>query len=647
MSQKQGSYQSLDKYLDQKIQTTEQSLQENLEQSVQKGLNMEQQAETTEIENIVQRNADLLFRGVKAVPMDEINRNASNEELDRLAELERRKPDASIKERRRIRKEREGIIQNVGNRMVARVDQAIDQRIDQAMRKETRQSAADDTEGQAREDDHFYSMWNPKLFGDTVKRIQVSASGDYRTSKEKRQEIIDHMDKVDGTLEVFQKKYGRARYASAVLQRGLAQKGQGRKYIQARMKKLESQRKSTEKTLRMYQDDIKGGLTDDTSMARFQERVNSLRDSCHLTQKQAEKEILKRGVEPATIQAVPTLVDQFKRDPAYNLNLDAIVRKLNAKLDALKARDEAAGTVEGEEKYKHLTVKEAEEYIEKYMAEILSQGEYRFRCSPMAFDAIANEKMKTQMETNTSGGLNNQGMRKAFTQRKFGCSSDEGPAETRLSTTEFENYGYVASTNAAREVDSFVSGYGMVSVQLSKEAMKDRVSCVFGDSLDNRKHTQPSLASQPSAASCNRAVQEALLNLACDRYKLENPKSSADPQLAVLRAIDYIKNRAKIFDKNDVSTRLPGYFELQFHGDVTARDMESVSIVITRLYVPDSTAPKGRRQETDEELDARKASAVLEVVAKVNEINEHPEKYGREGLPPLKCDIIDMREKEG
>lgn len=639
MSPKEHAFKDLTQYLDRHIQTSEQELQEGIETLSQRGMTEEQMAEVGNLDTLIQQNAELLFKGVKTIPMERITANTTEAERDRLAELDRQQPDASFKERRRIKKERAEIRQRVGRRILERVEQGIDAVIDKTVEGGLQEDDEDPDTVEAGEKLR-YQVTNPSLFGTAAKRIRYTASVDHTLSKETRLGIIDDLEHIDHTSDAFQKRYGRTRFAAAVMKDRMAAKGPGQKYIQKRMERLEAQRKSTEKTLRSYQGVLGGALLDKTSMDRLAERKASLQRATGMSGREAEKEILKRGVVPATIKKIPQKVEEVKQSEAYKNTLAAVVDEFNQ-----IGKNEAQSKIGA---HPPITVQEAEKLIERYLTELAQTGEYRFRCSPAAFDAITNEKMKTQMETNTSGGLKNQGIRMGFTAEKFGCTppaasveENRANADSCLSSSEFETYGYVASSSTARELRSGVAQYGMVSVKLNKEAMKDRVTCVFGDSLDCRMGTQPSPVEHPSAASCNKSGKRALLELAYARYKQENTSTSGDPQAAITQANDFIKHYG-LEDPKQRETKHPSYFELQFHGDVTARDMESLTIYIqkglVKLDTPTTTAT--HRWETDEEVLRRKAAALADVTAKVQEINDHPEKYGRAGMPPLTVEIV-------
>lgn len=77
------------------------------------------------------------------------------------------------------------------------------------------------------------------------------------------------------------------------------------------------------------------------------------------------------------------------------------------------------------------------------------------------------------------------------------------------------------------------------------------------------------------------------------------------------------------------------YLELQYHGDVTVRDMEEVIVSFPPVLRKEKA--DGSEESFDEALERVKGEYLRDlktVQKKVYEINQNPAAYGRTGLPP-------------
>ena len=208
-------------------------------------------------------------------------------------------------------------------------------------------------------------------------------------------------------------------------------------------------------------------------------------------------------------------------------------------------------------------------------------------------DSILDTHFKNQFETGTSGGINDPGKRKDITSKLFGLSNNEVNA---LAPREFEKYGYLISNDLKDELIGFnaTSHYGDVVVTFKKETMNHRTTFTLGDSLNQTSGdvvgvpiTDPSIAAHSKSSL----------------------KMAADPDTLIGRM-----NEDIVDNVNDPgqAMHLSGfeYAELQFHGEITANDIEKVAF----------------SQNTMDTIHG--ADRVAEIVAKLKSLNIEVEIIG-------------------
>lgn len=159
---------------------------------------------------------------------------------------------------------------------------------------------------------------------------------------------------------------------------------------------------------------------------------------------------------------------------------------------------------------------------------------------------------KSQIETHTSGGCKDVYLRKRMSKKLFGHDGS-------IASTEYEKYGVLITKDLAKSLKAAEwygsSGGGKVVYRLKKSTMLQRTTYTLSDSLNTRANCAGSLA-DPSLAGC--------------RYD-NKLQYMSNMQLR----IDTLKGYK---DGTDLCTSgySDGYFELQFHGQVTADDIESI-----------------------------------------------------------------------
>lgn len=195
---------------------------------------------------------------------------------------------------------------------------------------------------------------------------------------------------------------------------------------------------------------------------------------------------------------------------------------------------------------------------------------------------IESGKFKTQFETNTSGGVLSTYMRELASENLFGW-------EDRPTDAGFEKYGYLRAGSFKDEVslgDVAVSQYGDASITFKKKNLMDRTTLTFGDSLD--------------AGGAYGEITPAKVNDFDVRHSARGMDRWATTDEEWQKLDDNVSDFTKMsnIQKNEflmgngisdgiLSMR---YTELQFHGDLTVDDIDTISIEQDMWdYLPDSS----------------------------------------------------------
>lgn len=195
---------------------------------------------------------------------------------------------------------------------------------------------------------------------------------------------------------------------------------------------------------------------------------------------------------------------------------------------------------------------------------------------------IESGKFKTQFETNTSGGALSTSLRELTSKNLFGWKD-------RPTDAGFEKYGYLRAGSFKDEAllgDVGVSQYGDASITFKKKNLMDRTTLTFGDSLD--------------AGGAVGQITPTKVNDFDVRHSARRMSDWATVDKDWQKLDDNVANFTKMTNvqKNDflmgdgisngkISMR---YTELQFHGDLTVDDIDTISIEQDMWdYLPDSS----------------------------------------------------------
>ncbi len=172
--------------------------------------------------------------------------------------------------------------------------------------------------------------------------------------------------------------------------------------------------------------------------------------------------------------------------------------------------------------------------------EYINKSDFRIRVTPKAMRGILDSgEVWNQMQTGTSKGMYDPDERRDISRRLFGHDGN-------LADEEYEKYGYLS--DGQPEVAYW---YGDFDIVLKKDALMDRTTITFGDSLDFDVR-YPSYVNNPRWVSSGEGMYA-------------TPKEFRE---RAERLLQY----GKFYPGGD------GYAELQFHGKVTVNDISHISM---------------------------------------------------------------------
>ena len=210
--------------------------------------------------------------------------------------------------------------------------------------------------------------------------------------------------------------------------------------------------------------------------------------------------------------------------------------------------------------------------VEKFFKDMISNSELCMQV-PAKENIISNIKsghFKNSFETKTKSNLGDyDSARKDAVSLSFGVPKDV--VEDMLNKNEaykFEKYGYLGA-----ESKENVLHYGEIQFKFKKEQLLNKTTITVGDSLNNdhvgvvaSRLTNPKVESIPGVINGDGS-------LLVDTYKLIDGKDIT-PDMDPMDIAQEIQNCAYLYmDVADIP-----YFELQFHGDLKMKDVESCEL---------------------------------------------------------------------
>lgn len=195
--------------------------------------------------------------------------------------------------------------------------------------------------------------------------------------------------------------------------------------------------------------------------------------------------------------------------------------------------------------------KKDKETLQEGIQSVVESNAFSMRVSAKNMQSIIDNGFLNQFETGTSGGTLSSQTRKTASYRLFGNEA------SKMKDSEFEKYGYLGSTDFAVDAKtSATSQYGSTIIHFDKDKLKDRVTYTVDDSLGNAMYGE--VAGGKIGKECSISGV---------------PIYNTDDLLEYFKESDWNE-----IDNADNLAQTIGcrYWELQYHGDLTINDVESI-----------------------------------------------------------------------
>lgn len=195
--------------------------------------------------------------------------------------------------------------------------------------------------------------------------------------------------------------------------------------------------------------------------------------------------------------------------------------------------------------------KKDKEVLQDGIQSVIESNAYSMRVSAKNLQGIIDNGFLNQFETGTSGGTLSAKTRETASKRLFGVDVDN------MKKNEYEKYGYLGSKDFAVDAKTSATGqYGSTIIHFNKDKLKDRVTYTVDDSLGNALYGE--VAGGKIGEECS---------------------ISGVPLYNTSDLLEYFKESDwNEIDNADELAQTIGcrYWELQYHGDLTINDVESI-----------------------------------------------------------------------
>lgn len=188
---------------------------------------------------------------------------------------------------------------------------------------------------------------------------------------------------------------------------------------------------------------------------------------------------------------------------------------------------------------------------------LIENNEFRLRFdtedATVLKSILTDGRFKTQFETNTSGGALNTRVRKQASHNLFNTPDD-------IDIKDYEKYGYLGSKDLTKDASPQLMFYGDGIVTFKKDRMLERTTLTVGDSLRDASDGRFIMGSKVTDIDSTICVgRPSMINDFNNRINTKIAEKGID-------------------DASSIGYSVRSYFELQYHGDVTLDDIESMTV---------------------------------------------------------------------
>lgn len=286
------------------------------------------------------------------------------------------------------------------------------------------------------------------------------------------------------------------------------------------------------------------------------------------TEKYASASYAKKVLEQEKKVAVQPATKTVPKKPMVVPPAEPEEIKLDTSIPSLQNYGKHSSNWESyvKEKISNLTDSEIR-MVGDFMKEFINNNDFCMRVPSGVLKKILDEgRFKNQFETYSSQGLLDHETRKEATKALFGSDT------AKLKDSEFEKYGYLGPKDTTFdyiEAKHQPGQYGKVRITFKKSSLQKRTTFTVDDSLDS------ALSKSAIAGDVNNPMMGGMEYYRAARL-IESLKSLKEKGTLAKTAADFNSTMTELFLR-------PLYVELQYHGDVTTKDIEKISIPQTEL----------------------------------------------------------------
>lgn len=286
------------------------------------------------------------------------------------------------------------------------------------------------------------------------------------------------------------------------------------------------------------------------------------------TEKYASASYAKKIVEQEKKLAVPSTSKPARKMAVVVPPAEPEEIKLDTSIPILQNYGKHSSNWESyvKEKISNLTDSEIH-MVGDFMKEFINNNDFCMRIPSGILKKILDEgRFKNQFETHSSQGLLDYETRKEVTKALFGSDT------AKLKDSEFEKYGYLGPKDTTfdyMQAKHQPGQYGRVRITFKKSSLQKRTTFTIDDSLDS------ALSKSAIAGDVNNPMMGGMEYYRAARL-IESLKPLKEKGTLAKTAADFNSTMTELFLR-------PLYVELQYHGDVTTKNIEKISIPRTEL----------------------------------------------------------------
>lgn len=301
------------------------------------------------------------------------------------------------------------------------------------------------------------------------------------------------------------------------------------------------------------------------------------------TEKYASASYAKKVLEQEKKVAVQPAAKPVPKKPVVVPAAGPEEIKLDTSIPSLQNYGKHSRDWESYLKYKFASLTNREIHmVNDFMKEFINNNDFCMRVPSRVLKTIIDDgRFKNQFETKSSRGLLDYEVRKKATKALFDSNI------AKLKDSEFEKYGYLGPKDTTfdyLQAKHQADYYGRIRVTFKKSSLQKRTTFTIGDSLGRALRTAivAGDVNNPGIGGIeNRKVSRIITGL----------KDLKEKGTLTKIAADFNSTMVELFGG-------PFYVELQYHGEVTTKDIEKISIPQTELEllkiegVTEDTPPK-------------------------------------------------------